>query len=74
MDYSFLTSNRFWFLILGSASAVLVDPEISSRPLYYTIGKFLGLLSAGFIVIRSTDRATEVLSNRELPVDANQAE
>jgi hypothetical protein len=59
MDYSFLGANRFWFMVLGAASAVLVDPELTTQPWYVSLGKFLGLLSAGFVTVRTIDRASE---------------
>jgi hypothetical protein len=71
--FEFLTSNRFWALILGSASTVLVDPEFPNREWYVNLGRFLALVSAGFIGIRTIDRATEVLSStKEPPVSANE--
>ena len=59
MDLDFLTSNRFIALILGSASAVLVDPAFGTQPWYISLGKFLALVSAGFIGIRTADRFGE---------------
>lgn len=69
MKIDFLNSPRFWALILGSASTVLIDPSFPTQEWYISVGKFLGLVSAGFIVVRTTDRATEVLSGRALPVE-----
>lgn len=68
----FLTSSRFWALVLGSASTVLVT-SFGQEEWYISLGKFLGLVSAGFIGIRTTDRFSEVLSStKEPPVSANQ--
>ena len=68
-QFEFLSSNRFWALVLGSASAVLVSSDFMVEHWWVSLGKFLGLLSAGFITLRTVDRATEVLSNRTLPVE-----
>ena len=56
MNLDFLGSNRFWVLLLGSASAVLVDPAFPTQEWYISLGKFLGLVSGGFITIRTVDR------------------
>lgn len=61
---AFLTSTRFWVLILGSASTVLLDPDLVSKPWYVTVGKFLGVISAGFITIRTVDRSAEYIGNK----------
>lgn len=55
--FEFLTSTRFWALVLGSASTVLVT-SFGTEPWYVSLGKFLGLLSAGFITLRTIDRNT----------------
>ena len=68
MDFSFLTSNRFIVLIVGSLATVLLDPEFPNQEWYISLGKFLQIIAAGFIAVRTIDRATEVLSNRSLPV------
>ena len=54
--FAFMFSSRFWVLILGSAGTVLSNPEFATLPWYTSLGKFLGLLSAGFITIRTIDR------------------
>ncbi len=59
MDLRFLTSNRFWALILGAASTVMLDPATPTQKLYVTIGKFLAIVTAGFVTIRTIDRTTE---------------
>lgn len=63
MDFSFLTSNRFYFLLLGSASAVLIDPNFPTQAWYLNLGKFLGLVSVGFIGIKTVDRASEKIGS-----------
>lgn len=55
----FLTSNRFWAMVITSASAVLIDPSFATQPWYITLGKFLGLVGAGFVTVRTLDRASE---------------
>lgn len=57
--YEFLSSTRFWALVTGSLSTILIDPNLIAQPWYVTVGKFLGLVSAGFIAIRTIDRASE---------------
>jgi len=59
----FLTSNRFWAGVVGSLSAVLISPEFLINPWYINMGKFLGLLSAVFIGIRTVDRTSEYLGD-----------
>jgi len=68
MDFSFLTSNRFIVLIIGSVATVLLDPALPTQRWYVTLGKFLQIVAGGFIAVRTIDRATEVLSNRNLPL------
>lgn len=70
-QFDFLTSNRFWALILGSASTVLVN-NFGNEPWYVSLGRFLGYVSTGFIAIRTVDRATEVLSPKEPAVPNNE--
>lgn len=55
--FDFLTSNRFWALIIGSASTILVT-SFGQELWYISLGKFLGLVSAGFITLRTIDRNT----------------
>ncbi len=69
MDLSFLTSNRFIVLVLGSIATVLLDPSLPTQKWYVTLGKFVQIVAGGFIAVRTVDRATEVLSNRSLPVE-----
>ena len=57
-QFAFLLSNRFWALVLTSASTILVDPSFGSEEWYKTLGKFLGLVGGGFIAIRTIDRNT----------------
>ncbi len=62
MDLEFLTSNRFWALIIGAASTILLDPNAPNKKWYVNVGQFLAIVSAGFITIRTVDRGTEILS------------
>jgi len=57
----FLKSTRFWIMIIGCASTILIDPSFPTSDWYFNLGKFLSLVSAGFIGIRTVDRATEKL-------------
>lgn len=57
--FEFLLSNRFWALVLGDASTILLDPDFPTQPWYVTLGKFLVILSGGFIAIRTVDRFGE---------------
>jgi len=54
--FAFLYSNRFWALVLGALSTVLIDPSFDPSLWYIAVGKFLGIVSAGFITIRTVDR------------------
>jgi len=51
----FLTSPRFYAMILGSASTVLVT-SFGTEPWHISLGKFLALVSAGFITIATIDK------------------
>jgi hypothetical protein len=55
----FLKSNRFWAMITGTLSAVLIDPAFPTQPWYISLGKFLALTSVGFVGIRTIDRFGE---------------
>lgn len=55
----FLTSTRFWALVLGDIALMLRDPSITVDSWYVTAGKFLAVLAAGFISIRTVDRFSE---------------
>ncbi len=57
--FAFLFSNRFWVLLLGAASTVLIDPNFPLQEWYITLGKFLGIVSAGFITINTLDRTSD---------------
>lgn len=59
-NFAFLKSTRFWALVLGSASTALVNS--AGEDWRVTLGKFLGLLSAGFIAIRTVDRTADKVS------------
>lgn len=54
-----LKAPRFWVMVIGVASAILIDPDFPTNPWYITLGKFLGLVSAGFVTVRTVDRASE---------------
>lgn len=54
-----LSSSRFWGLILASASAVLADPSFPTQTWYISLAKFLGLLSAGAVTVRTIDRQVD---------------
>ena len=58
-QFAFLESNRFYALLITSASVVLIDPNFPTQKWYVSLGKFLGLVGTGFISIRTIDRATE---------------
>lgn len=58
-QFDFLLSTRFWALLLGSASTILIDPAFPTQPWYLSLGKFLALVAAGFIGIRTIDRFGE---------------
>jgi F0F1-type ATP synthase assembly protein I len=54
--FDFLTSNRFWSIVITSLSAILIDPSTSTQPWYVTLGKFLGILGTQFTIVRTVDR------------------
>lgn len=54
--FAFLLSTRFWAIVLGSVSAIIVQPEFTTDEWYVSVGKILGLVSAGFTTIRTIDR------------------
>lgn len=49
-------SPRFWGVVITSASVVLVDPSFPTTAWYISLAKFLGLVSAGTLGIRTVDR------------------
>jgi len=51
-----LHSTRFYGMVIASASAVLIDPSFGTQPWYISLGKFLGLLSTGFVLINSVSK------------------
>jgi len=57
--FAFIYSTRFWSMVITSASVVLVDPTFPTTPWYVAVGKFLGLIAAGFTVIRTVDRNSD---------------
>jgi hypothetical protein len=56
MNLSFLTSERFYAVILGALGITLQDPEIATQPWYITVGKFITYASGGFATIGTVDR------------------
>ena len=58
-QFSFLTSNAFWSNVITSASVTLIDPNFPTQAWYVTLGKFLGILSAAFTVVRTLDRSAD---------------
>lgn len=56
--FAFLTSTRFWAMVITSASVVLIDPAFATQPWYVSFGKFLGLVGAGFVTVKTIDRNT----------------
>lgn len=54
--FSFILSTRFWAIVLGSISTIIVQPEFATDEWYVSVGKILGLVSAGFTAVRTIDR------------------
>lgn len=54
--FDFIYSTRFWAVVISSVSAVLVQPEFATDEWYVSVGKILGLVSAGFTAVRTIDR------------------
>lgn len=68
--FEFLTSNRFWALVIGAVSIYLKAKGWIGEPEMLLIATITG----GFTIIRTADRATEVLSStKEPPVSTNEA-
>lgn len=64
--FDFITSPRFWQLFAVGLAAGLNEYSNSqdwAKALYIAIGIWLG----GAAVVRTIDRATEVLSSKKLP-------
>jgi len=64
VNLAFLKSNAFYAIIIGSASILLMDQEIATRPWYVSLGMFLSMVSAGFLGIRTVDRTTDKFTGR----------
>jgi hypothetical protein len=64
-QFMFLTSNRFWALVIGAISIYLQAKGIFGDAEMMLVAT----ITTGFIGIKTIDRATEVISNRSLPVD-----
>lgn len=61
MDLSFLKSNRFWVMVVGAVVIYLQQKRwIGEAEL-----KLITTLAAGFIGIRTIDRAAEKIGNAE---------
>lgn len=54
--FAFLLSTRFWAIVLGSASTILVSPDFATDEWYVSLGKFIGYVATGFTVVRTIDR------------------
>lgn len=54
-QFAFLTSNRFWALVLGAVAFYLQQKGIFGTAEMLLVATITG----GFVVIRTTDRATE---------------
>lgn len=58
--FDFLTSTRFWAMVIGAlsvylrAKGLIGDPEVN----------LIATLAAGFVAVRTVDRATEKLSGK----------
>lgn len=66
--FEFLKSTRFWAIVIGAVSVYLKAKGIFGDPEMILIAS----ITAAFTVVRTVDRATEVLSQRDLPVDAKE--
>lgn len=56
--FEFLKSTRFWAMAIGAVSVYLKSKGLIGDPEV----QLLATLSAGFVAIRTVDRATEKLS------------
>ena len=63
--FEFLYATRFWAMVLASASVALLDPAIANQPWYVTFGKFLGLVGADFVAVKSWDRFSDKVGTDE---------
>lgn len=59
IDFSFLKAPRFWALVIGAFSIYLQSKGLIGDAEMTLIAT----ISAGFITVRTVDRATEVLSS-----------
>ncbi|MFA5696638.1 MAG: hypothetical protein WC917_04345 [Bacilli bacterium] len=62
VDWTFLKSTAFYAIVIGSASALLLEPNFITTPWYVLLGEFLALVSAGFWGTRTLDRTVDKLS------------
>jgi hypothetical protein len=58
MNFEFLTSNRFWALVLIFVTMVLASAKVITEDLSMALITLLG----GFVTIRTIDRASETIS------------
>ncbi len=67
--FLFLTSSRFWAIVIGAVSLYLRSKGIFGEAEMVLIAT----ITAGFTVVRTVDRAAEVVSStEEPPVSANE--
>jgi hypothetical protein len=66
--FDFLTSSRFWAIVIGAASIYLQAKGIFGEAEMLLIAT----ITAGFTIVRTTDRFSEVVSStKEPPESAN---
>lgn len=51
-----INSDRFWFVITGSAAFMLQDQDTFTRPWYESLGRFVAMVSAGVAGIGTVDK------------------
>lgn len=54
--FAFVYSTRFWAIVLGSISTIIVQPEFATDEWYVSVGKILGIVSAWFTAVKTIDR------------------
>jgi hypothetical protein len=70
-----INSDRFWFVITGSAAFMLQDPETFTRPWHESLGRFVAMVSAGVAGIGTVDKLgrnigkTEVQSKEDIATE-----
>ena len=63
-EFAFLSKMNFWVMVFGAANVTLIDPSFATQPWYVSLGKFLGLVSAGFVTVQQVHR----MSDKEVEV------